>query len=67
MILEKNPEVAKKQRVDLEDFFDGKVCFNVVEEITGYEDRAAFVYANWDKKVIESNDKIELLQFVGGG
>ncbi len=46
LIVEKNPEVAKKQRVDLEDFFDGKVCFNVVEEITGYEDRVAFVYAN---------------------
>lgn len=46
LIVEKNQDVANRQRADMEEFFDGKVRFEVASEISGYEDRVAFVYAN---------------------
>ncbi len=45
VIVEKQPKVAKFQSSELKEFFEG-VDFEIVSSLKGFEDRAAFIFAN---------------------
>lgn len=70
VIVERQPDVAEFQKKELKEFF-GDVEFEIVSELKGFEDRAAFVFANeifdafpcellFDgKTAVVKNDKVE--------